>query len=144
MTDKTGVVVNFPVLPHVHKFLKAKCGEKMVANKQELYGNVVLDLLNKRGANVVKVSENLSYPVEISMRYMRENGVFIDDQIIYKFNNRIDRMLREEMRTYVFLSNFCNKIPKNTALRQFMECYNITEEDIKFETLQKDLVRNKV
>ena len=143
MTDKTGVVVYFPVAPHVHKFLQAKCGVKMVASKQGLYGNVILDLFSKRGANAVKMPETLTFPVEISMRYMRENGIFIDEQVVFKFNNRIDAMLREEMRTYVNLTNSNNSVPKDTAIRQFMDSYKITEEDIKFETLKKDFHRNK-
>jgi hypothetical protein len=44
------------------------------------------------------------------------------------------------MRTYVGLN--LNKIKKETSLKQFCFNYNLSEDDIKFETLLKDLRRN--
>jgi hypothetical protein len=41
----------------------------------------------------------------------------------------------EEMRTYVGLNFTANKIPKETSLKQFCFNYNLSEDDIKFETL---------
>jgi hypothetical protein len=68
-----------------------------------------------------------------------EMGVYIDSKIIRKFNTRVDDVFREEMRTYVGL-NFTQQNPKETSLKQFCFNYNLSEDDIKFETL--DLRRN--
>lgn len=142
MSDKLSILLFFPVEAHVYKFLQQKCGEKLVASKHDLYGSVVLDILNKSYSTLRSFPSDLTFPVEVSLRYMEDYGIFIDKNVIRKFNNRMDKMFREEMRTYVSLSNQANNIEKNTALRQFILCYNITEDDIKFETLLKDIVRN--
>lgn len=142
MTDKAGILIFFPVQSHVFKFINKKCGDKLVASRQDFFGSVVLDLLNKRSSVMPGVTYEHSYPVEVSLHYMLEAGVFISGPVIRKFNHRVDKMFREEMRTYVSISNTTNEIKKDEALRQFMNHYNITEDDIKFETLKKDLIRN--
>lgn len=141
MKEKAGLIVFFPVQPHVYKFLQAKCGEKLVASKKDFYGNIILDLFNKRGPELRSFDDDLTYPVEISLRYLREYGIIVDKQVVYKFNDRLDNMMREELRTYVSLSNIYQHVPKDEALRQFMRNYDLTEDDIKFETLKKDLSR---
>jgi hypothetical protein len=65
---------------------------------------------------------------------MEKMGVYIDSKIIRKFNTRVDDVFREEMRTYVGLNFTANKIPKR-VLKQFCFNYNLSEDDIKFETL---------
>lgn len=136
------IVLFFPVQPHIYKFLQQKCGEKLSVNHQSLYGSVVLDILQKRGATLHGNPGELTYPVEISLRYMREFGIYVDDSIIKKFNHRVDKMFKEELRTHVKISNGHYSVAKDAAIRSFMAGFNITEDDIKFETLKKDIGRN--
>lgn len=143
MPTTPGCVVFFPVQPHVYKYLQVKCGEKLVAEQKNLWGEIILDLFSKRTRSVTALTTQMKFPVEIALHYLERYGVNIDKQVIYRFNSRIDDIMREEMRTYVFLSNQNHLIPKDQALREFMSSYNLTEDDIKFETLKKDLVRNK-
>lgn len=143
MAITPGCVVYFPVQPHVYKYLQAKCGEKLVAVQKNLFGEIILDLFSKRSRAVAAVSADLNFPVEIALHYLERYGVSIDKQVIYRFNSRIDDIMREEMRTYVFLLNQNHHVPKDQALREFMQAYNLSEDDIKFETLKKDLVRSK-
>jgi len=141
--EKSCVVIYFPVQPHVYKYLQSKVGESMTVSKKDFWGNLILDILSKRYTSPVTQPEELVYPVEISMRYMTEYGVFIDSRTVKKFNTQIDNLFREEMRTHVFINYEKNSIPKDRALKQFLDYFNISEDDIKFETLKKDLVRSK-
>lgn len=143
MTVTPGCIVFFPVQPHVYKYLQAKCGEKLVAAQKNLWGEIILDLFNKRSRSLTAITSELKFPVEITLPYLERYGVNIDKQVIYRFNSRIDDIMREEMRTYVFLTNKNHQVPKDKALREFLNEYNLTEDDIKFETLKKDLVRSK-
>ncbi|WP_417365939.1 hypothetical protein [Flavobacterium beibuense] len=143
ITNKASIVVHFPVLPHVYKYLQNKCGEKIVASKKDFYGGVALDVFAKQGSAIYSCNDEITYPVEISLRYIEEFGIFINKHVIRKFNNRIDKMFREEMRSYVYITNRQNGIAKEKALRQFLFEYNIVEDDIKFETLVKDINRNR-
>jgi hypothetical protein len=95
--------------------------------------------LSKNYSDLQAVKDDITFPVEISPRYMEKMGVYIDSKIIRKFNTRVDDVFREEMRTYVGLNFTANKIPKETSLKQFCFNYNLSEDDIKFETLLKDL-----
>lgn len=142
MDDKAVIVINFPVKPHVYKYLQCKVGEKLVAGSGNFFGATVLDILNKQYSDYQAVSDDLTFPVEVSFRYMRTNGIYIDKRVVRKFNTRIDDMFREEMRTHVLISHTSNRIPKDVSLRQFLLNYNICEDDIKFETLKKDIGRN--
>lgn len=141
--EKSCVVIYFPVQPHVYKYLQSKVGECMTVSRKDFWGNLVLDILSKRYTSSVSLTDELVYPVEISMRYMSEFGVFIDSKTVKKFNSQIDNLFREEMRTHVFINYEKNGIPKDRALKQFLEYFNIDEDDMKFETLKKDLIRSK-
>jgi hypothetical protein len=142
MSERTAVTINFPVKPHVYKYLQNKVGEKLVVTKSDFFGSMVLDILSKNYSDLQAVKDDITFPVEISLRYMEKMGVYIDSKIIRKFNTRVDDVFREEMRTYVGLNYTANKIPKETSLKQFCFNYNLSEDDIKFETLLKDLRRN--
>lgn len=142
MSDKSAVVIHFPVKPHVYKYLQYKVGEKLVVTKCDFFGSMVLDILSKNYSDLQSVSNDFTYPVEISIRYMEKMGIYIDSKIIRKFNTRIDDLFREEMRTFVGINYQMNEIPKETSLKQFLFIYNLDEDDIKFETLVKDLTRN--
>jgi len=142
MSERTAIIINFPVKPHVYKYLQNKVGEKLVVTKSDFFGSMVLDILSKNYSDFQAVNDDYTFPVEISMRYMEKMGVYLDCQIIRKFNTRVDDVFREEMRTYVGLNYRVNHIPKETSLKQFLFNYNLEEDDIKFETLVKDLSRN--
>ena len=142
MSERSAIVIHFPVRPHVYKYLQSKVGEKLIVTKNNFYGGMVLDILSKNYSDLQAVSDDFTYPVEISVRYMEKMGFYIDARIMKKFNSRIDDLFREEMRTFVGLNYELNKIPKENSLRQFIYKYNLDEDEIKFETLLKDLVRN--
>lgn len=142
MDAKAAVTVHFPVKLHVYKYLQSKVGEKLVLTKNNFFGSTVIDIFKRTYSVYESVSNEYTFPVEVSTRYMEKNGIFLDDKSLRKFNSRFDDMFREEMRSYVYMSSESNGLKKESALRQFLFHYNISEDDIKFETLVKDLQRN--
>jgi len=142
MVERAAVVVNFPVRPHVYKYLQTKVGEKLNVTKSDFFGGLVLDILSKNYSDLQVVTYEYTFPVEISVRYMERMGIYIDSKIIRKFNTRVDDVFREEMRTYCGINFRANNIPMERSLKQFLFNYNLSEDDIKFETLVKDLRRS--
>ena len=136
------IVFYFPVKKHVYKYLQKKVGEKLTVSNHNFFGGMVLDILSKRYSDFKSLNDEFSFPVEISISYMEKMGFFIDAKIMRKFNYRVDDIFREEMRSFVNMNYRINKIPKETSLKNFMFEYNITEDDIKLETLIKDIQRN--
>jgi hypothetical protein len=142
MNERSAIVIHFPVKPHVYKYLQNKVGEKLIVTQNNFFGGMVLDILSKNYSDMKSVSDDFTFPVEISVRYMEKMGFYIDSKIMKKFNSRIDDIFREEMRSFVGLNYELNNIPKESSLRQFIFKYNLDEDEIKFETLLKDLGRN--
>jgi len=142
MDDKAAITIHFPVKPHVYKYLQKKVGEKLVVVSTSYFGATVLDILSKNHSDYSVVKSDLTYSVEISLRYMEKNGVYLNPRVVRKFNARIDDIFREELRTHIEISYTINNIPKERSLRDFLLVYDITEDDIKFETLVKDFHRN--
>lgn len=112
MSEKTAVTIHFPVAPHVYKYLTKKVGVKLIVSKQNFYGNTVLDILSKRYSVLKAVSDEFQFPVEISLRYMQDYGIFLNPTNLRKFNARMDDIFREEMRTFVSV-NYESNIVKN-------------------------------
>lgn len=142
LKQNPSIVFYFPVKPHVYKYLQRKVGEKLIVSNHNFFGGIVLDILSKRYSDLKNVNNELSFPVEVSISYMEKMGFYIDAKIMRKFNYRIDDIFREEMRSFVQMNFRINRIPKESSLKSFMFEYNITEDDIKFETLIKDIQRN--
>lgn len=138
------IVFYFPVKKHVYKYLQKKVGEKLLVSNHSLFGGMVLDIFSKKYYDLKIINDGLLYPVEVSLNYLGREGFFIDEKIIRKFNYRIDDVFREEMRAFINLNYKINNIPKETSLRNFIFEYNITEDDIKFETLVRDIRRNNL
>lgn len=136
------VIIHFPVERHVYKYLQKSVGEKLVASKKDLFGGITLDLLSKNDSrDTYMVKGELTYVVEISEDYMYRFGIYVDEKIKRKFNAYIDKMFRKEMITYVDINSGKKKKNKEPALREFLFYYNISEDDIKFETLVKYIQR---
>lgn len=142
MRNTISVVIFFPVDAHVYKYLQKSVGEKLVTSKNNFFGTIVLDLLSKRDTDIKIVKGELTYCVEISEDYMYRYGIYIDEKIKRKFNSHIDKMFRKELITHVEIQSAKGFRKKQEAIREFLFYYNITEEDIKFETLVKYLDRN--
>lgn len=141
MRERSAVIINFPVKPHVYKYLQNKVGEKLVVAKFDFFGGMVLDILTKKYSDLEAVNNAMTFPVEISFSYMEKMGIYIDNRVIKKFNSRVDSMFREEMKGFANINFQANKTPKETSLKLFLFQYNIGEDDIKFETLVKDFRR---
>lgn len=142
MRSNLSVVVYFPVDPHVYKYLQKSVGEKLETSKNSFFGTIVLDLLSKGDCDINVIKGSLVYSVEISEWNMNHYGIYIDEKIKRKFNSHMDKMFRKELITYVDIQRDRGFRQKESALREFLFYYNITEEDIKFETLVKYMHRN--
>lgn len=141
MRERSAVVINFPVKPHVYKYLQNKVGEKLVVTKFDFFGGMVLDILTKKYSDLEAVTNTVTFPVEISFSYMEKMGIYIDNRVIKKFNSRVDAMFREEIKGFANMNYQVNQTPKETSVKMFLFQLNIDEDDIKLETIVKDFKR---
>ncbi len=141
--SQIAIVIKFPVQTHVYKYLQQKVGPSMMVSRSNFFGNLVLDILSKREKAEKAPLGTMVFPVEIHEDYMNRFGFNISPNVIRKFNLQVDRMFKEEMCTYVSLTCSHNPVKKTEALSQFLNSFDISEDDIKTETLIKYIFRNE-
>ena len=137
---------NIPVSNHVYKYLVARCGDQpLIATRTTFIGSTILSLLSRnsdiRQTNLK--SHTKIFQVIIKEESYLRNGVFINYKSAKLFNDLIDKMFREELYCHIIINKYKNKDLFLKNLRHFLAVYNITEDDIKFETLYRDFKRKK-
>lgn len=145
MADFT-ITQNIPVSNHVYKYLKNRYGDDhIIATRETVVGGIVLSLLNRNNdiRHVSKKSYDKVFSVLIKEEKYLRNGVHIDTRSAQAFNDTIDKMFREELFCHVMINKFSNNEQFNKGIRNFLKVYDITEDDIKYETLYRDFKRKK-
>ena len=146
MASDFSVQQNIPVANHVYKYLVARCGDQpLIATRTTFIGSTILSLLS-RNSDIRHASlkpHTKVFQVIIKEESYLRNGVFINYKSAKLFNDLIDKMFREELYCHIIINKFNNKDLFLKNLRHFLSVYNITEDDIKFETLYRDFKRKK-
>lgn len=139
------ITEHIPVADHVYKFLLVKCGsDSFTATRNHFIGQIVLNSLGKHN-DMQEPKTQYSKQVNVTIReraYLR-NGVFVGVKSGHVFNNMIDQMFRQELFSHLLVAKDYGKEQFMQSMRNFLEVYNITEDDIKFETLYRDFKRKK-
>lgn len=140
------ITQNIPVANHVYKYLKYRYGDDIItASRNTVVGGIVLSLLHKNNdiRHVSKKSYEKVFKVLIKEEKYLRNGVHIDTRCAQAFNDIIDKMFREELFCHVMINKFSSNEQFNEGIRNFLLVYDITEDDIKYETLYRDFKRKK-
>lgn len=146
MADKFSIQINIPVKTHVSKYLKVKYGDKpMVASRRTVVGSIVLSMLSNNGD--VKpgsdVRESETFKVIVKEYHYLRNGVFIDNRTAWLFNELVDNMFKEELYCHIIINKFSHESQYLESIRNFLNVYNITEEDLKLESVYRDFKRKR-
>lgn len=145
MGHNFSITQNIPVANHVYKFLVARCGtDSIEANRNGWIGSLVLSL-HSRNTDILKRSTNYNkiFKVTISESYYQKLGMHISIENAQLFNDMVDKIFRDELYCHAILNRMDNKSLYLEAIRKFLEAYNITEDDIKLDTLYRDFKRKK-
>lgn len=146
MAENFSVQINIPVSDHIYKYLIAKCGQlPFTAVRGHFVGSVVLSMLSRNDdvRHESKKKYTKVFKVTVKEESYLRNGVFIDLKCAKVFNDLMDSMFREELYNHVRLNKLHHNIKYIECIRNFMLVYNITEEDIKEETVYRDFKRKK-
>tara|TARA_R110002167_G_scaffold364968_1_gene588343 strand:+ start:1514 stop:1960 length:447 start_codon:yes stop_codon:yes gene_type:complete len=136
-------VVFFPVKPHVFKFLKFKYGDSVTYSSGLSLSPVIRTAISDAEiCSVSPFSTNLHYPVELSSFYLNKFDVVYSKKKAYQFNADVDTMFREELYQFMNMNHDIYGVQYNTSFRDFLKRLEITEDDIKHETLLKQFRRH--
>lgn len=139
------ITQNIPVANHVYKFLKTRCGSDHIkATRTDTFGSLALSLLGKiADVKPQKTEFTKVFKVTIAEDSYIRQGLHLTSANAQVFNHQVDRMFREELFFHLIINKGLSDKMFMNSIRRFMEVYEITEEDIKLDTLYRDFKRRK-
>jgi len=141
----SSITQNFPVADHVHKYLVKICGNDHIqATRSSWVGSLILSLhgrngdvrlSNKKFTKLFKANINECYYDKIGMLISKENAQL--------FNEQVDKKFRDELFRMMLMNRELDEKHFIKSMRAYLDFYDITEDDIKIETLHRDFKRKK-
>lgn len=147
MPETYSITESLPVEPHVYKFLVKRVGSNIyVATRKESLGNIIISSLgNNADVKHTKIPNKFTKLFHVIIKdhiYLR-NSVSLGVMRGQIFNNTIDLLFREELFHYMVINTSHEKGSYLESMRNFLSCHDITEDDIKYETLYREFNRKK-
>lgn len=134
-----------PVADHVYKYILGINGsETIVADRSDFIGNIILSSLNRNSdVKIGKRKFNKSIKIVIKDHQYLKSGVFVGIKRGQVFNNLIDKMFRRELYSHCFMNKDLHDDSYLQIIRNFLNVYNISEDDLKLDSIYRDFKRKK-
>jgi hypothetical protein len=139
------ITQNIPVADHVYKYLLRICGtDHIFATRSTYIGSLVLSLQGRnQDVRLSKKKYSRIFKAEISECYYEKTGMFITQQNAQLFNEQVDKKFRDELFRMMLMNRHLEEKLFLKTMRAYLDFYDITEDDIKIETLYRDFKRKK-
>ena len=134
------------VQPHVKKYLEKLYGDEYIISKMDSFGKMIMLMLTRDINNVWEcgpLKNHVKYTVFIPWGVWHNEGVSLDSKNRLFFNEIANQYFREKMYDYVVLQKRLYNRKFTESIREYLKLYNITEDDLKFETIMRDFKRKK-
>jgi hypothetical protein len=152
--------IDFPVKPHLLKYLQVhleleriqeaplKLADYVLSTGNKRFGLALSHLLRKpvKSARHEESNEECTSVLGIDLRnyknsyYDLEHGK-LSPYAIFEFNDLVEEYFREELYWWV-RQHYKLRATIKDAIRSYMAFYDVTEDDIAYETLRKSVQRN--
>lgn len=138
------MIIKIPVKPYVKKYLIGRYGKQHTITKSSFLGFLVYDRLNKdfdpkteyKGLDDV-------YEVELTNWVFKSQGHSVSKNQLLAIGHALYLLFREDCFEYVE-SEQTKAGNATKALKEFLNKYEIREDDLKFETIYRDYKRKKL
>ncbi|MBW2962298.1 hypothetical protein [Mesonia aestuariivivens] len=140
------ITQHIPVADHVYKFLLKRCGSDAIeASRTNFIGSLILSLHGRNTDVKYSKTRNFSkiFSIKVPYSLYDKTGVHISEVNAQLFNDQIDKLFRDEIFVHMLINKDQDKKHFLKSLKSFLTIYDITEEDIKLETLHRDFKRKK-
>lgn len=135
--------IHFPVKPYLHKFLTHKFGPHFIYTKASILSPVIKSVLTESvSSELLGFKEEMYYEVIIPSNYFNKNSISFSSEKAFQFNKDVDHLFREELYQFMVLNHEIYGIKFRTSFRDYLSKFDITENDVKYETLLKQFQRN--
>ncbi len=137
---------------YLKKILELKYGVDFVVTESSMLGMLLLNHLNKKTDKNYSILQKhiianrfakSIYPIFISENLARRNGYVISDDKSKKIIKAIDRDIRNNLYEHAILNHRDYGIEYQTTFLNFLDLYDISEEELTYEALKKDFNRKR-
>ena len=148
------ITLEIPIKPYLKKYLTKKYGEVHQVKKNSLLGGIIIDVLDKQyRKQSIDVDRKSWYKVSVPATIVKEVGFDISFLKLKKLAEKIYTIFYNDLETYIKLSiendlkfhnekhDSINKQNRLKAIAQFLDFYNITEEELKLDSVYRIIER---
>lgn len=126
------------------KYLTFKYGPQVTYSSNLSIAPMLRSAISERSrSNAKSFPTEHYYDVLLTEHYFNKFDVVYSKHKIYQFNSDADTRFREELYQFMIMNNDIYGVKYQTSFRDFLAVMDITEKDIKFETLLKDFQRKR-
>ena len=140
--------LDFPVKPHVRKYLNVHLGHgDYMLSTANRFGKMLFQLLRRQLKGKLHhagTRDGCTQVLRLDLHNFPAHQYGLSeftDYSIFHFNDFVDEILKEEL--FLWIKQFVNR---RTTIKEvivdFMAAYDLREEDIQYETLRKAVQRN--
>jgi hypothetical protein len=148
------IIINLPMKSFLKKFLTKKYGSHHKVSRNSLLGIHLIELLDKQyKRDHVKIKETDSFPFHFEKTVVEKMGFNISSGKMQKFEVFLHKLFRSSLDDYITTSINSDLVIKTNkslykqdvlnAMKQFLACYEINEDDLKLNSLYRDYSREK-
>lgn len=131
------------VKKHIKKYLAHRYGKNCVLSKKSLLGILIFELLDKKitkqDRNFINFSEK--YTITISEAYFYKRGFYISSHKKKFISIALEKLFIEDLYAFIDITIENNTISAVKAMKIFLCKYDITENEVKFESLYRSYQR---
>ncbi|WP_157886035.1 hypothetical protein [Chryseobacterium glaciei] len=141
------VLLLLPVPKYLKRVLEKKYGEYFQATETTLLGFTVLQILKRKSEikyDYIRQNQNDYFRVYIGVRKAVIKGFIFNQKRSHQLAKTLERQTKEELFTTTILNKENYGIEYQVTLLNFLDFYDIPDEELTYETLRKDFNRQKL
>ena len=149
-------ILQLNVPRYLKKILDVKYGENYRPRVTELLGISVINALKKKSDrdytyirkkspadnNRFKEKDDVFF-ISLSIDKAQRKGFAVDQKRAHQIVKAIDRNIREDLYCNALLNHTKYGIEYQTTIENFLDLYDIAEEELSYESIRKDFNRKK-
>ncbi len=141
-------IIRITVNPAVKKYLEIKFGKKYTLCTDQWFGIMIYNFLLYKTNKDFKITPKIRdqkdfFEVIISQNQAEKAGISLTEKQEASINNIVEKILREEIYYAAILNKKLYMIDYRITINNILDSYDITEEDLPFDTLIKEFDRKK-
>ena len=138
------ISIKIPTKSHIKKFISTRYGTEHTVSKKSMLGVIIISLLDKNVLRPEYSFENCNeeYIVHISEYYMNIKGFNLSVKTVKFLSILIEKLFYEDLFMYMDLSISKFNVSAQEALGCFFKEYNISEDELNFDSVYKKYQRH--